>query len=180
MDLNDGTDLAALHQGIVDTLGAAFPGIHWEFYREDRKNLPLGDGTDKPRAYGLLQLAEMDSAEADPGTEQKALMARFECELVTKGLGVPDAKLQVRVLAGSVAAYLQKRGRWPGALNGNIQVAGCYPDDFSPELDQYEVWRVDWVQEVWLGEGVWKNTGTLPTQVFMRYVPTGETTQVAP
>lgn len=179
MDLNDGTDLAALHAGIADTLAAAFPGVHVEFYREDRKNMPWGDGSapDKPTAYALLQLAEMDAGEDDPGTEQQPVLARFECELVTKSL-LPDAKLQARILAGSVAAFLRKQSRWPGALNGAMRVVGCYRDDFSPELDQFEVWRVEWVQELWLGAGVWKNTGTLPTDVFARFVPTGEVLQL--
>ena len=75
MDVNTGTDLAALHLAITATLAAAFPGVHFEFYREDRKNLPLSDGIapNPPKAYGLLQLAEMDAAEADSGTGQQGV-----------------------------------------------------------------------------------------------------------
>jgi hypothetical protein len=172
MDVNDGTDLAAMHQAITDGIAGAFPGVHVEFYREDRKNLPLGDGTDKPSAYVLLDLPEMDAtADApDPGTEQQALRARFEAEIIMRALK-PGAKVDVRVLAGSLAAYLRQRSRWPGVLNGPIHVSGCYRDDFNPELDQFEVWRVEWTQEVRLGEGVWKETGDTPANVFLAFVP---------
>lgn len=173
MDPLDGTDLAALHAAIVTQSAAAFPGVHFEFYREDRKNLPLGDGQDDnpPRAYVLLELSEMDASERDPGTEQQAMTVKFEAEVVMKALK-QEAKVQVRALAGAFAAYLRKRGRWPAVLNGPPVVVGCYRDDFSPELDQYEVWRVEWTQEVWLGEStVWKPSGTTPTQVLFSFVP---------
>lgn len=177
MDLNDGTDLAALHDAIAADLAAAFPGVRVEFYRDDspegRRQLPFGDGVgdNAPRAYMLLDLDEMEASGADdPGTEQQALVARFEAEVIVKALQA-DAKLAVRVLAGSLAAHLRQRVRWPGAiLQGDIKVVGCYKDEFSPELDKFQVWRVEWLQEVWLGAGVWKETGTTPSVLFS-YVP---------
>lgn len=177
MDVNDGTDLAALHQAISTGLAAAFPGVHVEFYRDEdpegRRQLPLGDGVgaNAPRAYVLLDLAEMERGDADdPGTEQQALRARFEAEIIVKALQA-DAKVKVRVLAGSIAAFLRQRSRWPGVLNGPCQVVGCYRDDFSPDLDRFQVWRVEWTQDVFLGAGVWKNTGDTPQDVLFSYVP---------
>lgn len=182
MDVNDGTDLGALHQAITDGLAGQFPGVHVEFYREDRKNLPTGDGIgdNPPRAYVLLDLDEMDRGDAqDPGTEQQPLVARFQAEVIVRSVkDQHGAKVQVRILAGSIAAFLRSRSRWPGVLNGPARVVGCYRDDFSPELDQFEVWRVEWVQEVWLGAGVWKTTGTTPQPLFS-YVPLVGTTNEA-
>jgi hypothetical protein len=176
MDVNDGTDLAAMHQAITQTMAAAFPGVHVEFYRDEdpegRRVLPLGDGVgaNPPKAYVLLELSEMERGDsADPGTEQQPLMARFEAEVIVKSLQA-DAKVKVRVLAGSIAAYLRSRSRWPGVLNGSMRVTGCYKDDFSPDLDKFQVWRVEWVQEIWLGAGVWKETGTTPHALYS-YVP---------
>lgn len=175
MDKLDGTDLAALHQAIAQVSAAAFPGVHFEFYREDRKNLPMGTGAegDHPRAYVLLQLEEMEATDSDPGTEQQSMLAKFEAEVVLKSVQV-DSKVKVRALAGAFAAFLRKQSRFRPAdvLQGPARVAGCYRDDFSPELDQFEVWRVEWAQEVWLGEStVWKPAGTIPTQVLYSYVP---------
>lgn len=154
-DVLTGTDLAAMHAAIVSTSAAAFPGVHFEFYRADRKNLPLGSGAtgQPPRAYCLMDLAEMDASDTDPGTTQQSVGARFEAEFIIKALQ-PDARLLIRALAGSFAAFLRRQMRWPGVVNGPIQVTGCYKDDFAPELDQFEVWRVEWTQDVWLGAGV--------------------------
>lgn len=171
LDRLKGTDLAAMHAAIVSTSAAAFPGVHFEFYREDRKNLPMGSGAagQPPKAYCLMELPEMDASDTDPGTEQQALAARFEAEIVIKSMQ-PDARLLVRVLAGSYAAFLRKQMRWPGVLNGPIRVVGCYKDDFSPELDQFEVWRVEWTQDVWLGD-VSEAMGTVPGQPLYSFVP---------
>lgn len=155
MDVTDGTDLAAMHTAIVTASAAAFNGVHFEFYREDRKNLPFGAGGtgQDPTAYVLLDLTGMDAAGDDPGTEQQAMEARFEAEVVVKSLQA-NSKTLVRVLAANYAAFLRRQLRWPGVLNGPIQVTGAYKDDFEPELDKYEVWRVEWTQTVFLGAGV--------------------------
>ena len=179
VDRLTGTDLAAMHQAIVETSAAAFPGVHFEFYRQDRKNLPFGTGAadQPPKAYALLELSEMEPGDSDPGTEQQAVAVRFEAEIVIKSLQ-DNARLLIRVLAGSYAAFLRRQLRWPGVLNGPIRAVGCYKDDFSPELDQFEVWRVEWTQDVWLGAGVpWVppagdiELAEVPQQVLYSFVP---------
>lgn len=178
MSILNGTDLAALHTAIVSVSAAAFPGVHFEFYREDRVNLPFGDGAvgNDPRAYVLLELDEFEPGDAiDPGTEQLAMMAKFSANVVMKTLPV-DARLAVRVLAASFGAFLRKQSRFNPAsvLQGSAEVLGVFKDDFNPELDKYEVWRVDWVQNVWLGTGdIWlpEPGATPPDQVFFSYVP---------
>lgn len=178
MDRLQGTDLAALHQAIVEVSAAAFPGVHFEFYREDRVNLPLGSGASgqPPKAYALLELSEFDAGDFDPGTEQQAMVARFEANFVVKSLQA-DAKLVVRALAASFAAFLRKQCRFRPdlVLQGHAKVVGCYKDDFSPELDQFEVWRVEWLQDVWLGQGTpWMpdpNITPATLQVFAAFVP---------
>lgn len=172
LDVNDGTDLAALHSVIATELAAAFPGVHCEFYREDRVNLPMGDGQGEnpPRAYVLMEMSELEVGDTtDPGTEQQEMMARFEAEVIVKGIRT-SAKVDVRVLAGALAAYLRQRGRWPGVIASPPMVVGCYKDDFSPELDKYEVWRVEWLHEVRLGQSAWLG-GVRPTQVLWSYSP---------
>lgn len=175
MDQLDGTDLTALHAAITATSATAFPGVHFEFYREDRVSLPFGDGAagQDPRAYCLLNMAEMDASDFDPGTDQQALVAKFEAEFIIKALQ-DNSRILIRVLAGSYAAFLRKQMRWPGTLNGAIRVSGVYKDDFSPELDQFEVWKVEWLQEIWLGEGIEVFGPTLdqrPQQIFYSFAP---------
>lgn len=170
-------DLAVLHTAIVTDIKAAFPGlVTVEFYREDRKELP------KPAC--LLEMTEMEALpDDDPGTEQQAVMAKFEAELII-GFRTPQAKLKVRLLAASLAAWLRKR-KWtnptletPALPTGAAEVIGAYPDDFiimgrqqDNGLDQYEVWRVEWQQIIHLGETVWTNDGTTPTTPLFSWAP---------
>lgn len=170
MDHQDGTDLAALHQAIATASAAAFPGVHFEFYREDREKLPTMGGPGQPTACCLLDLVEMDPGEADAGTEQVDVMARFEAAMVVS-FRTPSAKVAIRALAANYAAYLRKKLRWPGVVNGKIQGIQCFKDDFRPELDQYEVWTVQWAQVLRFGTGVWKNEGTTPARIFASFVP---------
>lgn len=156
MDRLNGTDLAALHQAILDASSAAFPGVHFEFYRDDRVSLPMGNGVgdNPPMAYGLLELSEMEAGDMDPGTDQQAVTAKFEAHIVMRAL-TPGAKIAVRALAGAYAAFVRRTLRFDPAnvLQGEARVVGAFRDDFNPELDQYEVWRVEWLQDLWLGAG---------------------------
>lgn len=170
MDHQDGTNVALLHSVIASTSAAAFPGVHFEFYREDRDDLPAMGELGQPTACCMLELTEFDPVDADPGTEQVDVIARFEAQFII-GFRTPDAKVAIRALAASYAAYLRKRSRWPGVVNGPTQNIRCFKDDFSPELDQYEIWTVEWTQVLRLGEGVWKETGTTPGNPLYSFVP---------
>ena len=127
----------------------------------------------------LLELSELEAiSDDDPGTEQLAVMAKFEAELVI-GFRTPEAKQSIRLLAASLAAWLRMR-RWtnysgttPKLPTGEALVIGAYQDDFniygrdsSKGLEQYEIWRVEWQQRINLGKTIWTNEGTVPTDVF--------------
>lgn len=170
MDASTNISLAVLHDAIVADIKAQFPTLATvEFYRDDRKNLP------KPAC--LLSMTEFEgSPDDDPGTEQLAVMMTFEAELII-GFNSLKAKQNIRVLAASFAAWLHKR-RWtnpagltPKLPTGPCIVSGAYPDDFQPELDQFEVWRIEWQQLVHLGDTVWTNEGETPSRVFFGQVP---------
>jgi hypothetical protein len=162
---NTVTTLDAVHAGIVSTLQAQFPALHVEAYRLDRKVLTV------PAC--LIELSEMDAApDVDPGTEQLAVMTRFEAKLVIGfRQGTNNPKLEIRKLAAAVAAFVRLQ-RW-GCPIGPAEVIGAYPDDFDPELDQFECWRVEWRQIIHLGESVWAdwNAGDPPGQVLVGYAP---------
>lgn len=160
------TNLATLHDIIVATLAAQFTALQTiEFYREDRENLPA------PAC--LLDMSDIEAEPGeDPGTDQLAARVRFEAELVLP-FRTPKGKLEVRKMAAAFAAFLRKRSRWPGIPQaGAIEVIGAYKSDFSPELDQYEVWRVEWRQLLHLGASVWdEGEATTPTTVFAGFKP---------
>lgn len=174
-DRNTEIDLAVLHQAIVDDIKAQFPELTTvEFYRgqdtgEDRRSLPT------PAC--LLDLTELEAEpEADPGTEQLAVLAKFEVALVID-FRTAQSKLSIRQLAASFAAWLRLR-RWSNAAvpgkklpTGPAQVVGAYPDDFQPDLERFVVWRVEWQQIIHLGQTVWKPEGAAPTQVLVSFTP---------
>ena len=68
--------LDALHEAIVRAIQRKFPAlVTVEAYRQVRGGLPV------PAC--LVELAELEAADdLDPGTEQLAVMARFEARLV--------------------------------------------------------------------------------------------------
>ena len=113
------------------------------------------------------------------------MFARFEARLVIGfRQGAANPKLEIRKLAAAMCAFVRLQ-RW-GCPIGPAMVVGAYRDDFEPELDQYEVWRVEWQQVIHLGETVWKGGTPPPDTVVSGFAPLvgedypGEYQQVAP
>lgn len=151
--------LDQVHAGIIGAIKTQFPDLNLvEAYRLDRKNLPT------PAC--LIEMTEMDAAmDIDPGTEQLAVTARFEARFIIGfRQGAENPKLKVRKLAAAFAAFA-RLNRW-GCRIGPAGVIGAYQDDFDPELDQYECWRVEWEQVIHLGNTIWTDDGTVPVPVY--------------
>lgn len=160
------TDIPGLYAAIVASIQAAFPDLQTvEFDRDDSERTVL------PVPACLLELTELEAEpDLDPGTDQICVMARFEAELVL-GFRTPAVKRSARVLAAALCAHLHKTRHWPNGKAGAIEVMGAWPSQFKPELDQYEVWRVEWRQPLYLGESIWKNDGTTPTEIYYGFTP---------
>jgi hypothetical protein len=138
-----------------------------EFDREEASAPPAAPAC-------ILEMTECEKYdEQDPGTGQLAMSCRFEARLLI-GFNRPKAKAQVRNLALAFAAWMHLR-RWGafGQPTGPAQIIGAYRDDFSPVLDKFEAWRVEWVQEVHLGQSVWTDVGT-PPEAFVRLDPAAD------
>lgn len=178
MNANTEIDLEVLEAAIAADIKAQFPDLRTvEFYRDDRKTIPV------PAV--LLELVEWEADEEnDPGTEQLAVLANFEAEIIIGFRGTPQrkAKAAIRALASAIGAWMHNR-RWNDPNNpgkklptGPVQIVGAYPDDFAgmgagqrdTGLDKFETWRVTWQQKVHLGQSVWKDTGTTPVMLFTR------------
>lgn len=159
---NTEVSLDALHAAILAKITDKFPVFKTvDAYLEDRKALPTP-------AF-LLEMSEFETGDADdPGTGQLAVYVRFEARLVV-GFRTPRAKLEVRKMAAAVALFARLE-RW-GTRAGPAEVIGAWPDDFGPELDQYECWRVEWRQEVHLGASVWKDEGITPASPLFSFAP---------
>jgi hypothetical protein len=163
-DPNATLDIGALHDAIVSDIKTQFPSLATvEFYRSDteRKGMTL------PAV--LLSLSEFESEiDDDPGTDQLAVNARFEAEIIF-GFRTANVNLEVRKFAAAFAAWLRLR-RWTGIITDAAKVMGAYPDEFTPALDEYVVWRVEWSQVLYLGTSEWTDTSgaiTTGTQIFV-------------
>lgn len=162
MNINDPVDFDALNAAIVAGIAGAFPTFQTvEFYRADRDKLPV------PAI--LLEMGELETADNDPGTGQIAFVARFEARIVL-AFDTPNVEQEIRKIAASLAAFLNLR-RWPGVITDPAQVIGCYADDFAPELDRFEVWRVEWSHQFNVGASVWVDSGITPTTVYLGFEP---------
>lgn len=167
MDVNDAIDLGQLHDNIVAWIAEAFPSVATvaAYPEEDDRGTLMAPAI-------LIELAELEATpDRDPGTEQLAMTAKFEA-LVIIGFRTANAKREIRKLAASLAHYILRK-RW-GLPVGPAEVIGCYRDEFDPNLDEYEVFRVEWQQIVNIGEGVWKNDGIVPTPVYSWAPKVGE------
>lgn len=159
------TTLDEVHSSIEDAIRTRFPTLATvEFYKQDRKVLDL------PAC--LLEMSDLEPT-SDPGTEQLAVLARFEARLVIgKSQGSYNPELEVRKLAAAFGVFC-KNQRWgiKGGAVGPAEIASISEDPFSPDLDNYYVWAVEWVQEIFLGESVWDGEGVPITQVFLGISP---------
>lgn len=163
---NQPTDLDLLHDAIVREIKTAFPAfLTVEAYREERDRQTL------TAPACLIEMTELDAApDTDTGNGQLSMVATFEARIIM-GFREHKAKVAVRKAAGALAAFVHQQ-RWGMAgLCGKAMVLGAWPDDFSPELDQYEVWRVEWQHQIYLGAAVSWDEGLTPCQVLVSWVP---------
>lgn len=150
---NTEIDLDALTDAIVASIAGAFPAFALVAAYPD-------DLTALPTPACVIELVDLEPAD-DIGTEQLPVMARFEARVVM-GFRAADVKRATPKLAASLALHINKK-RW-GLPVEPAAVTAIERDDFDPDLDQFEVWRVDWAQIVHIGESVWNNDGTPITQ----------------
>ena len=131
--------------------------------------------TEVPTPALLFEVSEGDVSEVeDPETGETAFDLRFEARVILT-FDTPNVNVVVRQLALDVAAALRRtRFNIPAGVGvGVATVLGVYPDHFTPELDKFKVWRLDWHQIVHLGAVAWPDDPTAfpPGTVLVGYAP---------
>lgn len=103
----------------------------------------------------------------DPGTDQLALIARFEARAIVNS--ADNGPMKVRELAVEVARIINQKQF--GMKVSCAKIVGIGPDSFSPELDAYDVWLVEWEHEFHVGDSIWDGSAIIPTEILLGYSP---------
>ncbi len=166
-----GVNFDQLHDVIEEKLRTQFPVFKLvQFYRDEEER--KAPSTQELPAL-LLELTSFDvDIDGDAGTEQLPLIARFEARIIDT-FNQRRAKINVRKLAAAVALYIFQNKHFTGLGRYGVGVSSLEDiseDAFFPELDRFEVWRVDFSTHIVVGENVWTESGETPTPVFS-YAP---------
>lgn len=122
---------------------------------------------DPPVAY--LSIPDWSISENQPGNGQLAVDLNVELQVVYH-MTSPIYQLDVRNAAMALCLLIHDN-RF-GMPVQPAQVTGADPDTFSPELDDYAVWIVRWVQEIEIGTDVYSDPGgVVPTDVRASWEP---------
>lgn len=159
--IEDGLDLNLWHDSVISELKSISVLKTVDNYPREKKKITT------PAAF--LELTAITSRSDDnPNTEQ--LNATLEAEVrIICGYRTKNVKQVVRALAAQVAYTLD--GERFGLPVQPARVGGCWPDEFDTELDQYEVWRVVFTQDVLLGQSVFDDDGIVPESMYVGYSP---------
>lgn len=117
----------------------------------------------------IIQLTDFEPMlDRDPHTGQFPCHVRLEARIV---LGHRTAKVRREVAraAASVAAFVHSNRfgeRW-----GAAQILAVEPDEFAPQAEQFDIWRVEWAHRADLGESYFLDGGTIPTQILTSWAP---------
>jgi hypothetical protein len=110
----------------------------------------LDERTELPTPACLIEMTEcepQDDQKLDTG--QFAFKTRWDAYFLVS-FKTPQAKLTVRKLAVDFAIFAEEN-RW-GLKIAPAKVMWAGDDDFKPELEKFEIWRVEWSQVLYLGE----------------------------
>lgn len=157
------------HERILAQLQEKFPvfakvgdyGILTVKKGENRERLVV------PAAILHMDSFEPDSEKSNPGTGQRVFSVRWELRIM---LNTKDADYdrKVRSLAAAVARWIDGNRFGKGYEAKFIR---SEEDEFDERLIKFRPWLIEFEQSYLLGEDVWEDEGTTPTEVYGSWVP---------
>lgn len=137
--------LDLLYSTIERHIGQHLPGLQtvatWPDIRE-RVRLPAL----------FLEIAEFEPG-TDPGTGRVGLDCRLEAYIIVAA-EEPRTHHQAAQLATQLVVLLRAQ-YWDLPDLDVAEFVQAGPDWTKPELDGYTVWKVEWTQQIYLGEEQW-------------------------
>lgn len=158
----DPIDLVAALDTVIDTLAAEFTTFKTVAAEdEDRKKLAV------PAI--IVQMSELEpDPDKDPHTGQFPCLVRLEARIVM-GHRTPKVRREVVKAAGAVAAFVHSNRL--GVAWGAATVIAVDPDEFAPQADSFDIWRVEWVHAADIGASYFVDEGVTPSQVLTSWSP---------
>lgn len=112
----------------------------------------------------VIELTGFEPADADPGTGEVAVEARFEARVLI-GREQCDSLVAAAHCAAQLAVLLRMQS-W-GLPVGLAEFIRSERDWTRPELDTCVVWVVEWSQVIFLGQEEWPWPGMLPAGLVL-------------
>ncbi len=158
----DTLDLGVALDTVIASLAAEFDTFKTVAAEdEDRKKLAV------PAI--IVQMSELEpDPDKDPHTGQFPCLVRLEARIVM-GHRTPKVRREVIKAAGAVAAFVHSNRL--GVAWGAATVIAVDPDDFAPQADSFDIWRVEWVHAADIGASYFVDEGVTPSQILTSWSP---------
>lgn len=167
----DTLTIDGIHAAITEQLAAEFPTFQTVGdYERQKGHIKV------PAAFLNLESFEpCDDGDGEDGTERLVVNLRWELRVL---LGPPGASNEraARGLAVNLAKWVQ--GNRFGLSIHPAKFLRGESDKFTPELDHYTPWLIEFEQCAHLGESVWDDDSAIPTTIFVGYEPNTGTDHV--
>ncbi|WP_211299481.1 hypothetical protein [Pukyongiella litopenaei] len=158
----DTIDLGLALDTIVDLLGAEFNSFK-TVAAEDESRTKLA----VPAI--IVQLSELEpDPDKDPHTGQLPCLVRVEARIVM-GHRTPKVRREVIKAAGAVAAFVHSNRL--GVPWGAATILAVEPDEFAPQADQFDIWRIEWAHSADIGPSYFVDEGATPGQILTSWAP---------
>lgn len=117
----------------------------------------------------IVQISELE-----PDPDKDAHAGQFPCLIriearVIMGHRTPKVRREVVKAAGAIAAFVHNSRLGVGW--GGATVLAVEPDEFAPQADQFDIWRVEWAHSADIGSSYFVDEGVTPTEVLTSWSP---------
>lgn len=117
----------------------------------------------------IVQLSELEpDPDKDAHTGQFPCIVRVEARIVM-GHRTPKVRREVIKAAGAVAAFVHNSRL--GVAWRAAKVLAVEPDEFAPQADQFDIWRVEWAHSADIGPSYFVDDGVTPTELLTSWAP---------
>ena len=147
-------DITSLHTSIEDAInGSGLGFVTVQSYTRIQKKLAT------PAFIYELTMIE-PSENPDMGTEQTQVDLHFTA-YIYMGYNLDAEKIACRILAAKTLHFINAN-RWQEPVCP-AEIKTCEDDSFDPEYNGSEVWRIEWINQAYLGNSIFEESENVPT-----------------